>query len=152
MPWREILLGPMSAAWQHNRRKRWNKYRLPGNGLFKHGGNEVALANVSGPSPCSATCKRMPFVSIVRCVTWGIAEATQDVSSGPAGLGGSGLKPTVSAPPPGACRVEKPSRLALCCCLIVARLAPRRLRGSRFASGIYDCFPRATIRCNVDGL
>src|SRR3981081_2517944 len=61
----------------------------------------------SGPSPCSATCKRMPFVSIIRCVTSGIAESTQDVGSGPAALGSAAealsgsakAAPTVSAPP-----------------------------------------------------
>src|SRR5262252_7368912 len=40
-----FLLGPMSAAWQHNR---WpelrNEYRLLGNVLLEHGDNEVAVA------------------------------------------------------------------------------------------------------------
>jgi hypothetical protein len=48
----------------------------------------------------------MPFVSIMRCVTSGIAESTHDVDSGPAPLdsaaaafGGSArAAPTVSAP------------------------------------------------------
>src|SRR5579871_1472820 len=43
----------------------------------------------SGPSPCSATCKRMPFVSTIRCVTSGIEGSTHDA--------GPGLAPSGSA-------------------------------------------------------
>src|SRR6266700_4036272 len=61
----------------------------------------------SGPSPCSATCKRMPFVSTIRCVTSGIVESAQDVGSEPAPFGSAAAAssgsakaaPTASAPP-----------------------------------------------------
>src|SRR5229473_116778 len=40
-----FLLGPMSATRQHHRwTELWNEYRLLGNGLLKHGDNEVAVA------------------------------------------------------------------------------------------------------------
>src|SRR5262249_40096781 len=41
-----FLLGPMSAAWQHNRwPELWNECRLPGNGLLKHDDKHVAVAH-----------------------------------------------------------------------------------------------------------
>src|SRR5271154_4317641 len=101
----------------------------------------------------------MPFVSIIRCVTWGIAESTQDVGSRPAPLGSAaaaltGLAkaaPTVSAPP-----AQSMSRLENVASRIMllprlSRIWAQRRRDSRFASRIYDGFARATIRCNVEG-
>jgi hypothetical protein len=112
---------------------------------------------ISGPSPCSATCKRMPFVSIIRCVTAGIAESTQGAGSAPLGSAAAALSgsakaaPTVSAPPARSMsrRENVASRIVL-----LPRLSCIWCHDgdSRFASRIYDCFPRATIRCNVDGL
>src|SRR6516225_4302485 len=60
----------------------------------------------SGPSPCSATCRRMPFVSIMRCVTSGAAGSTQGSGWAPAVLvsgaaardGAAMTEPRVSAP------------------------------------------------------
>ena len=107
----------------------------------------------SGPSPCSATCKRMPFVSIIRCVTSGIAGSTQDVGSAPDPLGSAAAAlngsakaaPRVSAPPAQSMsrRENVASRIVL---LLVAHPGPRRQRDSRFASRIYDHFQWATIR------
>src|SRR6202030_3364958 len=73
---------------------------------YQHSGKQWQRM-MSGPSPCSATCRRMPLVSIIRCVTSGIAGSTQDVGSGPAPLGSAAAAlngsakaaPTVTAPP-----------------------------------------------------
>ena len=99
---------------------------------------------MSGPSPCSATCKRMPFVSIIRCVTSGITGSTQDVGSGPAPLGSaaaasSGVRES-SADGERASRPEhvasgKP-RVSHCVApLIVAYLEPRHQRDSDLPVG-----------------
>jgi hypothetical protein len=107
----------------------------------------------------------MPFVSIIRCVTSGIAESTQDVGSGPAPLGSAAAlsgsakaAPTVSAPPAQSMsrRENVASRIVLLPLLsriwgFDINVTPKLRRDSGFASQIYGRFPRATICDNVDG-
>jgi hypothetical protein len=77
----------------------------------------------------------------------------------PAGLGGSGLKRLREsradgehAPRPEHVASGKRRVLHRAAPLIVAHPRLRHHRDSRFASRIYDGFPRATIRDNVDGV